>query len=264
LLFRSRFPTKAALGHIIGSMSPMESQNVFTTLVQLEDVDSTNKELRRRFDENTSEFFAVTALHQTSGLGRLGRTWVTESAKSMALSILLKPQSQSQIDWITIMTGLAVRSCLSDHGVSAKIKWPNDVLVSGKKISGILAELIDTNSVIIGIGLNLDPQDGSPDTAVSLSELGVSIALPDLIQAVGKSIRDYWQKLAADPKAAIAEFQMELKEHCSTLGSEVRAELPGGKNIYGLATAIDQEGKLVVECPEPVVLAAADVWHLRN
>ncbi len=242
----------------------MGSENVFSTLVQLDEVDSTNKELRRRFHAGTSEFFAVAALHQTSGLGRLGRTWVTESAKSMALSILLKPQSQRQIDWITIMTGLAVRSCLADLGVAAKIKWPNDVLVGGKKISGILAELIDQNSVIIGIGLNLAPQDGSPDTAISLSELGVEIALPELIQVVGKSIRDYWQRLIEGQEAAIAEFQTELNEHCSTLGSDVRAELPGGKNIYGLATAIDKEGKLVVECPEPVVLSAADVWHLRN
>jgi len=250
--------------HIIASMTLPPSKSVFTKLVQLETVDSTNKELRRRFDANTPEFFAVTALQQTAGLGRLGRKWVTESAKSMALSILLKPVSQRQIDWITIMTGLAVRGALQDLGVAATIKWPNDVLVAEKKVSGILAEMIDANSVIIGIGLNLEIQDGTPDRAVSLQELEVEIALPDLIERIGQSIKFYWRRLSENQETAISELQDELQKHCSTLGTKVRAELPGGKNVYGIAIAIDTDGKLVLETPETVTLAAADVWHLRN
>ena len=240
------------------------SKSVFSKLVQLEAVDSTNKELRRRFDANTPEFFAVTALQQTAGLGRLGRTWVTESAKSMALSILLKPDSQRQVEWITIMTGLAVRSALYDLGVSATIKWPNDVLVEEKKVSGILAEMIDANAVIIGIGLNLEIQDATPETAISLTELGVEIALPELIERIGQSVKSYWTRLFENPELEIQQLQGELRKHCSTLGTKVRAELPGGKNVYGTAIAIDAEGKLVLETPETVTLAAADVWHLRN
>ena len=236
----------------------------FSGLVPLDEVDSTNKELIRRLDADTPEFFAVTADKQTAGLGRLGRNWVTESGKSLAVSILLKPVSPRQTDWITIMAGLALGSALEKLGVNTSLKWPNDLLVDGKKLSGILAELVDLNTVVLGIGLNIKPQEHSPETATSLEQLGVEITKDQLLAAIGEELKNYWSQLSEKPETAIARFQAELTSHCGTLGTKVRAELPGGKNIYGLAVAIDDTGRLIIETPEPVALAAADVWHLRN
>ena len=88
--------------------------------------------------------------------------------------------------------------------------------------------------------------------------------MDQLISLVATAIKGYWELLNENPTEAIAKFQTELATACSTLGTEVRAELPGGRNLYGVAKAIDAEGRLVIECPEPVALAAADVWHLRN
>jgi BirA family biotin operon repressor/biotin-[acetyl-CoA-carboxylase] ligase len=240
------------------------SKNQFAGLVELAEVDSTNKELLRRLDSETPEFFAVTADRQTAGLGRLGRNWVTEAGKSLAVSILLRPTSRSQTDWITIMAGLALSSALEKHGLVVSLKWPNDLLVDGKKLSGILAEMVDLNTVVLGIGINIKPQEHSPDTATSLQELGLKMEKDQLLEVIATELKSYWFRLKADSKTAIAQFQAELLTRCGTLGTRVRAELPGGKNIYGVAIAIDETGRLIVQAPEPVALAAADVWHLRN
>lgn len=245
-------------------MNSSTSKGQFAGLVELAEVDSTNKELLRRLDSETPEFFAVTADKQTAGLGRLGRNWVTEAGKSLAVSILLRPTSRSQTDWITIMAGLALSSALEKHGLVVSLKWPNDLLVDGKKLSGILAEMVDLNTVVLGIGINIKPQEHSPDTATSLQELGLKIEKDELLEVIATELKSYWFKLKADSKTAIAQFQAELLTRCGTLGTRVRAELPGGKNIYGVAIAIDETGRLIVQAPEPVALAAADVWHLRN
>jgi BirA family biotin operon repressor/biotin-[acetyl-CoA-carboxylase] ligase len=245
-------------------MDSSTSKGQFAGLVELAEVDSTNKELLRRLDSETPEFFAVTADNQTAGLGRLGRNWVTEAGKSLAVSILLRPTSRSQTDWITIMAGLALSSALEKHGLVVSLKWPNDLLVDGKKLSGILAEMVDLNTVVLGIGINIKPQEHSPDTATSLQELGLKMEKDQLLEVIATELKSYWFRLKADSKTAIAQFQAELLTRCGTLGTRVRAELPGGKNIYGVAIAIDETGRLIVQAPEPVALAAADVWHLRN
>jgi len=240
------------------------SSGQFAGLVELDEVDSTNKELLRRLGPDTPEFFAVTAEKQTAGLGRLGRNWITETGKSLAVSILLRPTSRSQTDWITIMAGLALASALEKHGLMVSLKWPNDLLADGKKLSGILAEMVDLNTVVLGIGINIKPQEQSPDTATSLQELGLKIEKDELLVEIATELKSYWSRLSADSDTAIAQFQAELLTRCGTLGTKVRAELPGGKNIYGVAVAIDETGRLIIETPEPVALAAADVWHLRN
>ena len=238
--------------------------NELPELIALAEVDSTNKELIRRLDPKAPEFFSVTALSQVGGLGRLGRTWITEPGKSMALSMLLRPQTEAARNWITIMAGLAIRAVAVDLGAKALLKWPNDLLVEGKKLAGILAEVAEGNQVVLGIGFNMLPQENSPETAVCLQELQIDISLDELLAAIAKSIRGYWEVLNSDPVSAIAKFQEELHDACLTLGTKVRAELPGGKNLYGVATSIDDSGRLIIETPEPVALAAADVWHLRN
>jgi len=249
---------------IINQMELDKAHSHFPELIALAEVDSTNKELLRRLGPESPEFFAVTAASQLGGLGRLSRNWVTEPGKSMALSMLLRPKTSAAANWITIMAGLALRQVVVDLGVAASIKWPNDILVDGRKLAGILAELSGPNAVILGMGLNLQPQQGAPETATSLSELGAEVSIDHLISLVATAIKSYWELLNENPTEAIARFQTELATACSTLGTEVRAELPGGRNLYGVARAIDAEGRLVIECPEPVALAAADVWHLRN
>lgn len=236
-----------------------KSSRVFSSVSWFEEVDSTNLELERQLDTGASEFSAVIAGSQTNGQGRLGRAWQSPSGSSLSLSVSINWTAQDP-GWLTLIAALAVTRALRSFGVdNPEIKWPNDVLVSGRKISGILAQLRPQRQVILGIGLNLGPQS-SDLAATSLIESGVEVDLDTAASEIGIELRGLVQQFATEPKSVMAEFT----KACMTLGQSVRAELPGGKNVYGVASEIGPSGQLVILTPEPVSLSAGDVWHLRG
>src|SRR5690348_6881982 len=102
------------------------------------------------------EWSVATTGHQTGGRGRLGRTWVDEPGSSLLLSVLLKPPAGRNPAELTLVAGLAVAQVVERVlGRAAQIKWPNDVLVDGAKVSGGLADLRD-GAVVLGIGVNVN------------------------------------------------------------------------------------------------------------
>lgn len=205
------------------------------------------------------EFSAVVSEAQTLGKGRLGRTWQSPAGASLSLSILLKPRSEKELAWSTLIAGLSIVSVLADLKLTSGIKWPNDVLVGGKKLCGILAS-IHEDSLIMGIGLNLKPFDDQVPTATSLSELGLNVSLDEIAARIGAALRSQVSRFRSDPLATMAEF----RANCLTLGQKVRAEFPDGNTSFGIAQDVNDLGQLVILTPEPVALSAADVWHLRN
>ena len=116
----------------------------------------------------------------------------------------------------------------------------------------------------MGFGINLKAQQGAPETATALDLLGVDKSFDEVLHAVVRNFRVRWAIFEADPQVAITKTRGELLEASATLGKSVRAELPGGGEVFGVAKDIDREGRLVIHTPEPVVVSAADVWHLRN
>ena len=238
-----------------------KAELVFSDLAFHQELDSTNSELARNRDGNTKHFSAVVAASQSSGQGRLGRSWESPSGSSLALSIFLRKDSLAEPGWASLLAALAVKRFLVELEVSGSgVKWPNDVLVSGKKISGILAQLLEDGSVIVGIGLNLKRQQVELPNATSLQELGIDCDLDSAAALIGKNLKDLLAGFELDSKAVKQQFS----NSCVTLGQQVRAELPGGKELFGLASEIAQGGQLVILTPEAIVLSAADVWHLRS
>jgi BirA family transcriptional regulator, biotin operon repressor / biotin---[acetyl-CoA-carboxylase] ligase len=236
------------------------SQAVFPELIWLDQVDSTNQEMVRRSAESLGHFSAVVAGQQTLGQGRLGRSWQSPLGSSLSLTVFLRGPFKEP-GWVNLLAALAVTRALRKLGVSdAGIKWPNDVLVGGKKISGILSQLQQDGSIILGIGLNLRQQNPELITATSLMELGVSAELDSVLAAIGLELREIFFGSAEVSEALKTSFHGA----CITLGQRVRAELPGGSELLGLASEIDSSGQLVILTPEPVTLSAADVWHLRS
>lgn len=243
-----------------------QTASVVNELIALDSVDSTNLELARRLAAGPLENFSlVVASEQTAGMGRLGRAWVSEPGTSISASLYLKSSHTSQLGWATLIAATAIRAGIADLvDAQVLVKWPNDVLVNDKKISGILAQIQLDGSLILGFGINLKAQLGAPDTATALDLLGVEADFDTVLHAVVRNFRIRWAIFEADPQTAITKARGELVQYSATLGKSVRAELPGGGEVLGIAKDIDREGRLVIETPEPVVVSAADVWHLRN
>jgi BirA family biotin operon repressor/biotin-[acetyl-CoA-carboxylase] ligase len=229
--------------------------------------------------------------NQTSGRGRLGRTWLAPSGKSLAISVLLRPRLSdrplpvNRYGWFPLLAGAAmtraVRGVVEAAAGSANdedaarhevsLKWPNDVLIDGYKVAGILSELLpDTSGLCIGTGLNLSLDEHDLPTLTSTSLLLVTGSAPDPDAVLAAYLTEL-RSLTAEFLAAGADpLDSGLHAHvtalCGTLGSPVRVELPGGHDLVGTAVGLDPDGRLIVEdqaTGEPTAVAAGDVTHLR-
>ena len=226
------------------------------------------------------EFTVVVTTNQTAGRGRRGRSWEAPPGTSLAASALLRPQDHGigldRYGWIPLLAGLAmtraVRRLVPDREVA--LKWPNDVLIEGRKVCGVLSELLpDGVSVVVGSGLNLTiPADALPvPTATSLLLEGVGRPageLADLALAryLGE-LRRLWSAFGAGGAHAGRDgIRTAVSAACSTLGQDVRVSLPGGAEQVGTAIELDEAGRLRIRT-EPggriQAVAAGDVTHLR-
>ena len=235
------------------------STEVFSKVSWFEEIDSTNLELARQVRLGAQDFSAVIAASQTSGQGRLGRNWDSPPGASLSLSILVS-RPFPEVGWLTLLAALAVKQALEGMGISGPgIKWPNDVQVNEKKICGILAQLLPEGGVVVGIGLNIGRQHPELN-AISLEELGVAMDIDSAAAAIGREFAELLERFAISSRSVKHQFSGS----CITIGQQVRAELPGGSELRGLASEVDERGQLVILTPERVVLSAGDVWHLRN
>ena len=165
-----------------------------------------------------------------------------------------------------MLTAMAVVDALGKFGISATVKWPNDVLVETRKMAGVLCEVVpapDGNAVVAGWGINVDQTvDELPaDTATSVRLEGGRIDRPALIVEVLAAWESWYLRWEAGDKRLATSYT----RYSSTLGQDVRLHLPDGRQLEGRAKQIDSRGGLVVvaEGREHVV-AAADVVHLRQ
>lgn len=234
-------------------------------LIYFDEIDSTNAELMRMDRTELPELTAVVSASQTAGRGRLDRDWVSEPGASLALSLLLRPAAKpEQLGWVTLLAAVSVRATLAQLGVTdALIKWPNDVLVAGKKVCGILAQL-DGKDLILGIGINLKPQAHAPEHATSLQDLGVLASMDDVLHELLTQFRVRYLRFATDPKWGVELTANEFRQFSLTLGQRVRAIYPDGRELTGLARDIDDLGNLLIDSGELHTVSAADIIHLRN
>ncbi|HWM35372.1 MAG TPA: biotin--[acetyl-CoA-carboxylase] ligase [Pseudolysinimonas sp.] len=239
---------------------------------------STNTELADLARADAMPDFTVLVTdHQTAGRGRLDRTWVTPAGSALAISVLLVPRAGSgplpveRFGWLTIAAGVAMTQAVSAvlPAASVALKWPNDVLANGRKICGVLAELIpERGAVVIGAGVNLAmTTDELPVTTATSVRIEGGDPDPDTVLA------GYLECLrglvaayaAADGDAERSGLAGRAGEVCTTLGREVRVDLPGGRILEGTAVALDSDARLVVRALDGIehAVAAGDVTHAR-
>lgn len=230
-------------------------------LEYLEITDSTNLELLRRLEDSSlPDLFAIVAAEQTAGRGRLDRAWVSERGTSVSLSILLKPTPEMEQGLIPLFVGSCVASALSGvTGERVGVKWPNDVLIGDRKISGVLAELT-AKGVVVGVGINVERQLGAPETSCAVSEFASS-SFDETLAAVLSDLRSGWKTWKEMGNGVALS---EIRASSLTLGREVKAILPSGEVLEGRAHAIEDDGRLLIVGEQSHLVSAADVWHLRN
>jgi BirA family biotin operon repressor/biotin-[acetyl-CoA-carboxylase] ligase len=233
---------------------------------------STNADLLAMAAEGAAEGVVLAAEEQSAGRGRLGRTWTAPPRSGLAVSVLLRPRRPvADLGWLPLLTGLAVAEAVrATAGVAGTVKWPNDVLVGDRKLAGVLAER-SGEAVVVGIGLNVGlPADALPvATATSLRVEGADVdgaasrheVLCALLDRLGARYRG-WDAGGDGPGE---ELWTAYVAASATVGSAVRAELPGGGTVEGDAVDVDRHGRLVVRTPDGrVPVSAGDVVHLRR
>ncbi|UYK39258.1 biotin--[acetyl-CoA-carboxylase] ligase [Microbacterium terricola] len=211
---------------------------------------------------------------QRSGRGRLDRSWTAPPGTALAVSVLVRVGDLpvSARGWIPLIAGgamvRAVRDQLRGTGHSAELKWPNDVLLDGGKLCGILAEVVPKHpeAVVIGAGINttMSPADLPVATATSFAAIGVTVDEDRLLADWLTGLSGQLAALAdAGGDAGASGVLEDVSALCATVGGAVRVSLPDGSTLEGTAVRIDAEGRLVVAAPEEIPVSAGDVVHVR-
>lgn len=246
---------------------------------------STNREAVQLAQAEVEHGTVVAADSQTAGRGRLSRTWFSPPGANLYCSIILRtarpPERLTEwLSWLPLISALAAAEAIEQvSSIHVAVKWPNDLLISERKVGGILCESgtgmrSDPFQIIgIGINVNLDHDDWPADLRDSATSL--------------------WQerKIAVDRNRLLAQLLLELEQcldelvvhgtnrlglayyqRCSTIGHTVQATLSNGDVVVGLAEGIGQDGSLRVRpqaiqpgsgTPEVVHLRVADIIHVR-
>ena len=262
----------------------------FARFELVQETGSTNADLVERAGLGPGEWpdlSVLTAEMQRAGRGRLGRSWVAPERSSLIVSILLRPVGASgrplattSYSWLSLLTALALAESIEARTeIRARLKWPNDVTVDGRKLAGILAQFVPSAdgappAVVVGAGLNVSLTDSElpvPTATSLLLEYAGTTDRNILIQSFLRNFAALYAEFCAvegDALAALGDgksLRAKVSERTHTLGREVRAELPGGGELNGRALSLDASGALVVRDGdgERHVVSAGDVVHLR-
>jgi BirA family biotin operon repressor/biotin-[acetyl-CoA-carboxylase] ligase len=220
----------------------------------------------------------VVTLDQTAGRGRLDRSWLAPAGQTLAASVLVRAElAPRDRGWLPLVAGAAVRDAVAralGHGQPTGrrvlVKWPNDVLVDGRKVSGVLCQVASDGSVVVGVGVNTTiPVEALPTpTATSLLVAGATEPAAVLADTV---LADLWTGLqdAVSGLAAGGDDADAVRSHvravCGTVGQRVRLELPDGSTVEADATGVDDDGRITIRDRSgvPRGVAVGDVTHLR-
>ncbi len=230
----------------------------YDNVIYVKKVDSTNDECKRQAEKGCQSGLLVVSDCQTGGKGRLGRDWYSKPAEGLYMSILLKPNiSPLEAPQLTLLAGMSVAKAIKKiTGLNAGIKWPNDVVVNGKKICGILtemsAEIERIRYVVTGIGVNINNEVFGKElkekaTSVFL-ETGKKYKRNIFIDHIVSRLTEYYSLYC---KEGFAAFKDEYNSLCLNVGKIVRTS--GNIPIKGKALGVNDKGELLIETDTNIV-----------
>ena len=219
-----------------------------------EETTSTNDVIEKLARDGVKEGVVVFAESQTKGRGRLGRKWISPERKGLWFSVLLRPDLRPQeATQLTVASATALRRAIqSETSLKPEIKWPNDILIGGRKVAGILtelsAELDRVKHVILGIGVDVNLGAGEfpaelKKTATSLKiESGQTISRAALAVTALRELDADYTRICTRQFTAVAD---EWEENCTTIGKDVTVQI-GDRKIRGRAESLDDDGALLL------------------
>lgn len=232
--------------------SALETQTLGRRLIYLTSTTSTMDVARAEAEADAAEGTIVVAEEQTAGRGRFGREWVSPAGKNVYVTVLLRP-AIDRLRRLSMLAPLATVLAIEEAaGVTALIKWPNDVLLSGRKVSGVLIDTelagAEPRYALVGIGINVNfdiPADSEiSGIATSIkAETGREVPREPVLAALLNHIERLYRQEEAEP------IRAAWKSRLDTLGKDVRLNFHGEVH-EGLAEDVDAEGNLVLLRPD--------------
>ena len=243
-------------------LSLLDTKWAGKNLVCVESVDSTNNLAKQLAEQGAPEGTLVVADEQTGGKGRRGRSWCTPKGSAIAMTIVLRPDIRPELaSMVTLVMGLSVAKAIESlYPVSVGIKWPNDVVVNGKKICGILtemsAEMTGIHYLVIGTGINTNveefPEELQEVATSLIKELGEKVNRAELIAACLKYFEEYYEKYIA--AGNLAPLKEDYEALLLNRNNKVRVLEPNHE-YTGLSLGINEDGELLVEKEDGTVTA---------
>ncbi|MFN8473315.1 MAG: biotin--[acetyl-CoA-carboxylase] ligase [Anaerolineae bacterium] len=226
-------------------------------------IPSTNNWLSEQAAQGAAQGALAVADVQTAGRGRMGRTWQSPPGAGLLFSLLFRPPANVTPGQVGLVAAAGAAVGIAKHlGVDTRLKWPNDVLVNGKKVAGMLGDASFRDGraewVVVGIGLNVNlapadfpsPPPGGVEPTSLLAELGNPIERARLLAAILAAIEPRYEALVAgEPQAE------EWRRLSATLGQPVR--ITGGVAVEGVAQDIADDGSLLVKQDDGSVVSVA-------
>jgi BirA family biotin operon repressor/biotin-[acetyl-CoA-carboxylase] ligase len=253
-----------------GGARPARGSGRFADVQRHREVDSTNRVAADLARAGAPDGVVVVAEHQTAGRGRRGRSWLAPPGSSLLVSVILRapgPQAEGPPPLTTVACSLAASDALEEvAGFRPALRWPNDLYAGGRKLGGVLAEVVDGGAVVLGLGLNLRWPSGVPEplagTAVATEDVaGRTVDRDQLLAAFLDHLEARDRALGSD--AGRRRALDDYRDRCETLGRTVRVTLPGGYTRAGVAAGVDDSGRLVLHSDgTATVLAVGDVEHV--
>jgi len=231
----------------------LHTQLVGRRLLYYPQVTSTNDEALRRADAGEPEGTVVVAETQSAGRGRRGRQWHDAPGQCLLLSVLLRPPADvARLPILSLGVAAAAAELLnSRYSVAAVTKWPNDLLIGGRKVGGVLLEQRG-QAVVVGLGLNVNGQPESlqahvdPPLTTVEAERGEPLSREEVLVGLLAKIEDVYRQFRAGDSAGVVRRYRQFE---SSLGQGVRVTV-GTELVWGTAVAITDLGALVIETPQ--------------
>ena len=234
--------------------------------VHFEEIDSTNTWAKTHFDElNPQMLTCITAGRQTAGHGRYGRAWASKKGNLHLTLAFSLPLNSPLLPHLAQILTFALWQCLEKEGLSPQIKWPNDLLIDGKKLSGVLVEAFpheQATGLALGIGVNVNaPIEIEQETTSLFETTGKRWHLDELRDRIIERFQANFQLLQEE---GFPPFKAAMERCLAYKGEKISCHL-GEKTVEGILEGLSQEGALIVQSEDGTthIFSSGEITHLR-